>query len=527
MQKAIFFISVFLVIIFLSFVRFGKGVKSEPFTNFFGINFTNANDGTPPELDSKNPTLPITQPYAPNLAELGVGNILPGPGSPSELPQAPYGNMSKAVPTPYKDPTVEPAKYIRILGVKEDLQAFFAFQAGSIEDSSDPSIQIPLTRSRADIGELVDLQSVLERNPGLPSRMTNKHLDDIQANLRYLQAITRDLEASGAISNVEGFHNRDEDTTDTTDTTPATLDQLKEFQTKVQAEILRLSANANTDPVIVARVNTLSRILADVKGTIEKIDSGFYTAATVPIYASDIERALPILGETSSPLPSILNKLNLPAAIANLFPGGLSAQNTEQAKQINNIVKGYMGQIFEGTSWGIDMKVSYDSPRAEKIYGQRHIDIGMPGFEEQQAQEGQEGQGQQYEGQRQGPWRQKLAKVINGLGDSSYSKGLPFLPSLPSLPSSDYDSDRILPTPVAGGLDWHDRSSQIIDQVKKRGLDPILFGALPADTEVSDAFNWKGYTSMFCSRLAANYDPGLPQSVGCPPANWPGWRESN
>ena len=178
MQKAIIFISLVLVVIFFSLVR----SKQEPFRNFFGIDFTQKNDGTPPELNSKNATLPITQPYAPNLAEMGVGNILPGPDSRDTLPKAPFGSMSKNVPTPYKDPTVEPAKYIRILGVKEDLQAFFAFQSGSIDNTSDPSIQIPLTRARADLGELIDLQSVLERNPGLPSRMTNKQLEDIQSN---------------------------------------------------------------------------------------------------------------------------------------------------------------------------------------------------------------------------------------------------------------------------------------------------------------------------------------------------------
>ena len=63
MQKAILFISLFLVVIFLSFIRFGK---EEPFTNFFGIDFTSKNDGTPSALNSKNATIPVTQPYAPD-----------------------------------------------------------------------------------------------------------------------------------------------------------------------------------------------------------------------------------------------------------------------------------------------------------------------------------------------------------------------------------------------------------------------------------------------------------------------------
>jgi hypothetical protein len=510
MQKAIVFISLFLLVIFLSFVRVRK---NESFVNFFGVDFNLKNDGTPPQLNSKNATLPVTQPYAPNLAQMGVGNILPGPSAPDSLPTAPYGNMSKAVPTPYKDPTVEPAKYIRILGVKEDLQAFFAFQAGPIEDSSDPSIQMPLTRARADVGELVDIQSVLERNPGLPSRMTNKQLEDIQSNLRYLQSILRDLEASGAVGptpqGVEGFTGS---SATIQDTKPATLEQLLDFQEKVQVEIQRLSASATTDPIITARVSTLTRIAAELTDTIAKVHSGFYTPETVPIYESDIVKALPILGNPTAPLPTILNTFNLPPAIASLFPGGLSPQNKEQAAQINNVVKGYMDQIFEGTSWGIGLNVKYDSPRAEKIYGKNHVDleVGVPGLHG--ISEGPQSPFYNYQENTHTGKAQQRQIWDQGVSDSSYDTGLPG------------NCSRNIPEIQAGGFDWKQRALEITDQVKKRGLDPLLFGAMPSNTVVSESFNWKGYTNMFCNRLAANYDPGVPQSVGCPSPNWPGWK---
>ncbi len=76
--------------------------------------------------------------------------------------------------------------------MKEDLQAFFGFEAPALEAISDPALQIPLTRARADLSELVDVQSVIERNPGLPSRINNKQLNDIAANLRYLRDLNRD-----------------------------------------------------------------------------------------------------------------------------------------------------------------------------------------------------------------------------------------------------------------------------------------------------------------------------------------------
>ena len=192
MQKALIFLVVLLVVLALVYVRPSK----EGFQTLMGVDWTSMNEGTPAALYTK---LPINEPKMVNITEAGVGNIQPSPPPPSDLPAAPYEQRAKENPNPYRNPTNEPAKYIRLLGVKEDLQAFFGFQAGELETSSDPSIQIPLTRARADMGELIDVQSVMERNPGLPSRITVKQLDDIQSNLNYLRAVLNDLVKSGAI----------------------------------------------------------------------------------------------------------------------------------------------------------------------------------------------------------------------------------------------------------------------------------------------------------------------------------------
>jgi len=535
--KAVTFIILFLFIAVLVYIypySNSKGEKNsngkkDGFTDFFHFNFGSMNDGTPPEFNSKNAVLPVKQPYSPQLAEAGVGNIDPSPVPPSSLPSAPFGSRSKGVPQPYKNPDTEPAKYIRILAVKEDLQAFFGFQASSLTDGgSDPSIQMPLTRARADLSELVDLQSVLERNPGLPSRITNKQLNDIQANLRYLQAMLRDLEASGVVpsGSSEGFTGT-EGTVDavTGDSLPngppATLAQLQDFRTKVFAEIHRLSASGTSDPVVTARINTLTLIQSDVDQVIADLHSGAITPDTVPIYASDIEKALPVLGSPTDPLPTVLKKFNLPPAIANLFPGGLSASNQEQAAQINNIMKGYMSQIFEGTSWGIDVKanVKYDSPRAAliglggmKVYDQTtDLTAGVPGVKGDSntpdlnvtVDDGIK---------QSDPANNGYAYAIPG-GQNTYDRGLPGT-----------SSDRTFPAPKVGGLDWKERVKQIKTQVKRRGLDPAVFGAIPDNADVSDEFNWRGYTQMFCTRLAANTDPGLPVTVGCPPQEWAGWQ---
>ncbi len=527
MRKALIFLLAALVILLVVYAK-----PKEGFTNLLGVNWTQTNDGTPAALYTD---LPIKQPKTVALAEAGVGNIQPSPPSAADLPSAPFYQRSKETPNPYRDPSLEPAKYIRILGVKEDLQAFFGFQAPMLEDRADPSIQIPLTRARADMKELIDVQSVMERNPGLQSRITQKQLDDIQSNLRYLREILHDLESSGAIqpTALEGF----EDLAATNDTNTvqgapvdspendgtgprATLRELQEFQFKVVVEIARLEASGTSDPVIQGRLTTLNRIKDDVDQVITQLQNGSLTPETVPIFVSDIEIALPILGDPSDPLPQILNETGLPPAIASLFPGGMSPSDTEQAAQINNIVQGYMENLFEGASWGVNLMFKYDNPNVLKLKKEAAeasalaaISTGVPGVDATMDDETT---------MEIAPFigydpATKLATpaIANQLPtDAGYDSGLPGT-----------SESRMLPEPKSGHLDWKARSQQIKEQIRRRGLDPKDFGALPDDAIVSKDYSWRGYTQMMCMRLNTTLDPGLATTVGCPPQNWSGWRD--
>ena len=83
----------------------------------------------------------------------------------------------------------------------------------------------------------------------------------------------------------------------------------------------------------------------------------------------------------------------------------------------------------------------------------------------------------------------------------------------------------MLPEPKSGHLDWKQRSQQIKEQIRRRGLDPKDFGALPDDAIVSKEYSWRGYTQMMCMRLNTTLDPGLATTVGCPPQGWSGWKD--
>jgi hypothetical protein len=508
MQKALLF---FLAVLVIGLLVFMKPV--EGFSTLMGVSWTEMNEGTPASLYSK---LPINQPKVVDIAEAGIGNVQPSPPSAGTLPSAPAPQRSKETPNPYRDPTLEPAKYIRLLGVKEDLQAFFGFQAFMLEDRSDPSIQIPLTRARADMAELINVQSVMERNPGLPSRINNKQLDDIRSNLEYLRDILHELEASGAIQPqaLEGFEDLPTTITSSSSEKRATLKELQDFQIKVVIEITRLEASGTSDPVIVGRVNTLNRIKNDIDQVIEQIQNGTLTPETVPIYSSDIEKALPLLGNPSDPLPALLQKTGLPPAVQNLFPGGMSPKDTEQAAQINNIMTGYMNNLFEGASWGVGVNLNfqYDNPKiaqlkADAAKGAAASSTGLPGVQTAPLPVPQGADPQ-------------MALVAAANPDFNQRTTTTFDAGIPGLSIS-----RTLPEPVSGRLDWKQRSQQIREQIRRRGLNPADFGALPEDAQVGSEFSWRGYTQMMCMRLNTTPDPGLAQTVGCPPTNWQGWRD--
>jgi len=442
-------------IVFFMFVFILIGIlyikPTEGFSNVLGNTWTSKNDGTPSIYK-----LPV--------AQLGVGGIEPSPPPASDIPSAPAGFHSKESPNPYRNPTLEPAKYIRILAVKEELQAFFGFQAHSLEDTSDPITQIPLTRARADLSELIDVQSVIERNPGLASRINNKQLDDIKSNLNYLQSILYDLQANGLIK--EGFKNPK-----SKDSPRATIRDLQTFQIKLVVELKRLEASGTSDPLTKARINSLTVIKKDLDDVISKIEKGFYKPDTVPIFKSDIQNSLPLLGNLNKPLPKLLNNYSLPPAIASLFPGGLSPKDNEQASQINNIVKGYMKQLTEGVSWGIN--IQYDNPNTKKLYPPPDYTSnnsytktsGIPGLDNKTEFK--------FSGAKTTISTDNTKSPLDYKTNMKYTEGLPG--------STNY---RTFPDPIAGHLDWKKRSSDIVSQIKKRGLDPKQFGAMPSNTEV-------------------------------------------
>jgi hypothetical protein len=174
-----------------------------------------------------------------------------------------------------------------------------------------------------------------------------------------------------------------------------------------------------------------------------------------------------------------------------------------------------MDTLTKGTSWTLNLGLQYDSERSQEMLnsyvkglegvGKRPININI-----------QNPQQSSYTGTSQDPASVSEFAPANLSGSSTaLASGLPgFKNGRP-----------VFPTPKTGDFDWKQRSSFICEQIRMRGMNPDDFGCSAAVQKENDPkFSYRGYTAMICSRLESTMDPGLPVSVGCPPASWPGWK---
>jgi hypothetical protein len=422
---------------------------------------------------------------------------------PGSLPVAPYEQIAAMSPLPYQDTTLIKANRQQLIEMLELLKGFLAFEAQEISERSDPSIQLPLNTARSDFHTLQAEVEVLNRNPGLQPTITLSHLNEISSNLAYLQREVRLIGAAGPIQGpiyeftqpvnvvggaMEGFENMNGETGKSGDI--ATPEDLENFIARLSAEILRLAASGTTDPVINARIVALTQMKTNVQTILDQVQTGALMPVEIPIMKSDIQNAFPILGKPDQPLPQVIRTLGLPPGLANLLPANIQ-KDPNTVREINKLVDKYADTIVNGVSASFSVK--YTSPREAEKARAATSTIDKSGF----------------------PSKADLDNACNAK----------FVPDGGPAPVT----DRFAPLPQDAGrgpshFDWKQRAKEIEAQIRKRGLKSSDFGIMPNETKVSNDFSWKGYTSMICTRLQATMDPSLPETCGCPPMDWSGWR---
>lgn len=484
------------------------------------VNYTQSTEGFK-SLPSAKPV--VEQPeHSPEPADSA---LIPG-----ALPTAPYNGVAITSPNPYGDPALQPTTRTTILNVLEDLKGFIAFEAPFLADQSDPAVQLPLGRAKADFENLENEAAVLQRNPGINPSMTQEKIAEIYANLKFLQDKARRLsiavspfdadkrlKAGAGASLSEGF----EDADAVAPMERASKEDITKFIARAKIEAQNLAASGTRDPITVARIAAIDKLINDLTDIIAKVARGDLTEESIPVYKKDLEDAFPALGNTGAELPEVVRSTPLPEFVSALMPA--SMQQDEASRQIlAHRLDSISKQLEDGLSWkvkfGVDLK--YTSPRdlereqakALAANGGLYSMFGLNGVDpESGAQLG-------------APTDDSLDMASGGAGIMPTT-----LPGPGGQPAEgDARLDDFSADPRDEGrpakFDWKERAKQIERQIERRGLKPADFGVMPKDTEVGADFSWRGYTRMICTRLMATPDPGLPQTVGCPPMDWQGWR---
>lgn len=460
------------------------------------------------------------------------GNAIKPVTIPGTLPAGPYEQIARNNPLPFQEPSLQKTNRTRILKTLDNVKGFLAFEAQEIQDKSDPSIQLPLTTARGDFTRLESEARVLQRNPGLQPEMTELQIAEIEDNLAYLQRKVRligmnrpfgdyewDAIASGVgpTKRFEGFANPSEEPEQSSD--PATAQELTTFSTRILAEMTRLRASGNTDPIIAARVANLNGMKQQVDEVIQKVQTGEIMSGEIPIMKSDIDKALPVLGQPNQPLPQILKAAGLPSELASLLPSNMT-NDPNISRQINSLVNTYAEDFFKGTSATVSFNVNYTAPRqVELANAMASASAGIP---------------YSASGSASGTSGVALTGFPNTSELNATSGASAFMPTggtmmpgsgMPyALPAPEGGVRPVFPPFNTANFDWKQRSKEIEDQIRKRKLNPDDFGVMKPGTQVGPEFSWRGYTKLICTRLQATPDPDLPVACGCPPSDWRGWK---
>lgn len=417
------------------------------------------------------------------------------------------GQIASFNSLPYKDPSLEKAKYEKILNVQTTLQGFLTNEAPSLAELSDPAIVLPLTTARADLTRLRNDVLVLKRNPGIDSNLTQTDVDEIEANLSYLQgkwrlSVYNDINSIDSF-NVEGFQNNER----------ASLNELKNIVTRIDTTTTLLSSSGTTDPVFRARIEALKNIKTQVQAVIKEVESGARLESEIPIDRKNYQEFLKTVNNTNSPVTNLMKNSNLPTTLSDLFPT-YSYGDASGANLVKFLFNQYAETLFKGISWDINLR--YTSEAEQKLATSLANSIGMSLAASNIASQSAGVQPSITSGNalettpkdNRGEFASKISNIQSQIGNTSTEQ-------------SNIDSKKATaPTK----FDWHERSNFICDAIQKHGLKPADFGCLKPDQYVSENFSWRGYAKMICNRLGTSYDTGLPETCGCPPSSWKGWR---
>jgi hypothetical protein len=414
---------------------------------------------------------------------------------------------------PYQDPSLEKAPYQRILSVQTNLQSFLDKESSSLSDLSDPAVVLPLTTARSDLVRLRNEIMVLKRNQGINSSLTQNDLDEIEANLAYLQRKWR-LSVYNDINSIEGFKVEGFATTDR-----ASLNELNNLIMKINTTITMLSSSGTNDPVFTARIQALNALKVKIQAIISDVESGARPESEIPISHNAYQNFLKSVNNTDSPVKDLALGSELPSTLSDLFPA-YSSGDVSGANMARYIFQQYADTLFKGLSWDINLHYTSENQMnmANSLVNTLSSILPSKSYLSDVSD-------------NRGEFASTISDLQNNLYSNLPTKPTP-TPTTTTTTTNPTTTTTTNPTPTTTPskstkpvkFDWHERANFICESIQKREMNPDDFGCLKPDQYVSDNFSWRGYAKMICNRLATSYDTGLPEMCGCPESSWKGWR---
>jgi hypothetical protein len=295
----------------------------------------------------------------------------------------------------------------------------------------------------------------------------------------------------------------------------ASLKDLNDAITRMDAESMYIASSGTYDPEVEARIVAIAGAKSQFQDLIQSIQNGTISESDITLTKKEIDAIFPTPGNSSDPIPQFIQNMGLPSGLANMFPA--SVQNDPaSAREIGKLADKYLDTILNGIS--ASFQVKYTAPREAEIAYQLSDVASM------MSEKIVKGARAQQNG------KDSMKSTID-------KTGFPSAADLHNVSNSKFTpmdngkkiTDRLASLPSDAGrgpsqFDWEKRAKEIESQVIKRGLKAEDFGLRNPKNKVSEGFSWKGYARSICSRLQATMDPSLPETCGCPPMDWPGWR---
>ena len=499
----------------------------------------------------------------------------------SDLPEAPQNNLADVNSLPYQDPAMVKGSTEMLRQLKQDMDGFSTFELEKMPDVSDPTVKLPITQFKGDYQRVKDELMVVNRTPGVQTSLTVEKINEMAANLRFLQRTYRTyannelvpqpqtpMTQVGASETVEGFSTGEMTPPPLTDpsalynsymswmnssgsgttTTMNTVSPPTTIGSTVASNVTPVMTDTPThtgDPNY-ARINRtqLDLLVQKIAVEITRLQA---SGTTDPIIRSRVNIFLRIkqsLTDIQAALDAgTMKPQDIPILVKdyNNFLPAIGSTNTGIAGLLSESGYPTLASLFNGFTQG-DITNSEINNHLLHSYAKALInglsykfDISYTSANEVAARKAEAIKAAYDSGDTAADIGIQM-KMHTGHPRTMHGSRGAFDSHVRQMDLNGFERDSqgySRPSASAsasaegsGGFDWKGRAEKIFDNVKRAGMNPYDYG-MDEDVyanAINSDFSWRGYTKMVCSRLATNAEQGMAEKMGCPPASWIGWR---